>query len=209
MMRSWGPYREQILDFLQERDAPPGDYSVRVNRRVRSALAPGETRLRPFQRNAIVLFCRPDGADNGGIYECLIIGEFKDWNVRDMHFYFEKFESPAVPEGDPETIEAPAPEARPPTTATTAPTTTEATVNTPATPKPTLSEKLARLERIAGRAIARDQLLKEIEAKMTATKQELAELETKYLQVLHEVEADEECRRAADDLKALERLLGE
>ena len=207
---TWAPYKEQVLDFLQERDAPPGNYSVRVNRRVRSALAPGEVRLRPFQRNAIVLLCRPDGMDNGGIYEILIIGEFKDWNSRDMHFYFEKFDAPAIPDEEPETMneQSAVPENIDPVV-TAVPEATAPGSITPPGPKLSLSEKLARLERIANRSAARDLILKEIETKMTTAKKELADLEARYLQVLQEIEADAECRNAAEGLKALERLLGE
>lgn len=205
-LRTWVPYQEQILDFLQERDAPPGLYSVRVNRRVRSKLLPGTTRLRPFQRNAIVLLCRPDGADNGGIYECLIIGESKDWNSRDMHFYFKKFDD-EHPDDQPQDVDS-EPETLPAETILPALPAPATIATEPPEPKLSLSEKLAKLEQIANRARAREELMAELSRKIEEHKAAIGELESRLLVVMQEVESDTECKRAAADLKALERLLG-
>lgn len=201
-LRTWVPYQEQILDFLQERDAPSGLYSVRVNRRVRTKLLPGTTRLRPFQRNAIVLLCRPDGADNGEIYECLIIGESRDWNSRDMHFYFKKFDDEHPDANLPDELE---PETLP--TDVILPSLPAPEIIIPPEPKLTLSEKLARLERIANRARARDELMAELNRQIDSHRQSIGELESRLLVVMQEAESDTECKGAAEDLKALERLL--
>jgi hypothetical protein len=201
VLKNWSPYREQVLDFLQERDAPPGDYFVRISRRVRSSLPPGEVRLRPYQRNAIVVLLRPDGMDNGGIYEALIIGEFKDWSARDIHLHFERFDLASIaPQEEPVTIEIAIPEQPP----------------VPEPPKLSLSEKLARLESIASRAHTRKEKITEIDAviaaktaEMNALKDEIASLEKQQYTIVEEDAADVECQNATEDLKALERLLGQ
>ena len=196
ILKNWNPYREQVLDFLQERDAPPGSYSVRISRRVKSGLPPGEVRLRPYQRNAIVVLLRPDGMDNGGIYEALIIGDFKEWNSRDIHMHFERYDDKLLPPN--EKVE-----------------TLEAATSEPEPPKLSLSEKLARLETIASRAQVRkekltriDALIAQKNAAVNTLQDEITALETEQYAVLEEDAADTECHSAIADLQALERLLG-